>query len=112
MTPSKSIDWKNAQIHAIHEPTVGTFARAAVVANLLVAAIVVTVFSFFALKERALGALQLLLWLIPFVTVVVWSSASAIYVIFLVVDLFRALAQRLSSCSGKSAVWDDWLDAP
>ena len=112
MTPTKSTAWKNAEIGETPDPTIGTFARAAVIANLLVATLVVVVFSTFALKEHALGALQLLLWLVPFVTVVVWSSASAIYLMFLVAKLFRALARRLVSSSGKSMVWDAWLDSP
>jgi hypothetical protein len=78
MTLTELIDGKNAQIGEIPNPTIGVFAHAAVVANLLVAAIVVFVFSMIALKEHALGDLQLMLWLIPFVTVVVWTSASAI----------------------------------
>jgi hypothetical protein len=112
MTPTKSIDWKNVQISAIAEPTIGTFARAAVFANLMVATPVVIVFSIFALQERALGALQLALWLVPFETVVVWSSASAFFLIFLAAKLLCGLARRPISSSGKSAVWDDWLDTP
>jgi hypothetical protein len=112
MTRTRSIDWNKAKMSEIADPSIGLFARAAVVSNLLVAAIVAIVFSFFALKEHALGALQLLMWLIPFVTVVVWSSASAIYVMFLVAKLFRAVARRLVWSSGKSVVWDDWLDSP
>ena len=112
MTPTKSIDWKKGQISAIPEPTIRTFARAAVLANLLVAAPVLIVFSIFALQEHALGALQLVLWLVPFETVVVWTSAAAFYLMFLIAKLFRALAQRLFFSSGKSVVWDDWLDSP
>jgi hypothetical protein len=112
MTSTKSIDWKNVQISAIPEPTIGTFARAAILANLLVATPVAIVFSIFALQEHALGALQLVLWLVPFETVVVWSSASAFFLIFVVAKLFPALAQRLVWSSGKSVVWDDWLDNP
>jgi hypothetical protein len=112
MAPTRSIDWKKAEIGEIKDPTIGTFARAAIFANLLVVTIVVIVFSFFALKENAPRALQLLLWLIPFVTAVVWSSATAIYLMFLVAKLFRVFARRLVWSSGKPVVWDDWLDNP
>jgi hypothetical protein len=112
MTPTKSIDWKIVQIGAMTEPTIGTFARAAVLANLLVTTQVVIVFSIFALQEHALGALQLALWLVAFETVVVWSSASAFYLIFLVAKLLRTLAHRLVWSSGKSVVRDDWRDSP
>jgi hypothetical protein len=112
MTPTKSIDWKKAQINGVAEPTIGTFARAAVVANLLVVTIVVIVFSFFAFKEHALTTLRLLLWLIPLTTLAVWCSASAVYFTFLVAKLSDALAQRLFFSSSKSVLWDDWLDSP
>jgi hypothetical protein len=112
MTPTKSIGSKKAQISAIPKLTIGTFARAAVVANLLVVTIVVIVFSFFAFKEHALATLRLLLWLIPLVTLAVWCSASAVYFTFLAAKLFRALEQRLFWSSSKSVLWDDWLDSP
>jgi hypothetical protein len=112
MTPTKSIDWKPVQISAITVPTIGTFARAAVLANLLVTIQVVIVFSIAALQEHALGPLQLALWLVALETVVVWTSASAFYVIFLVAKLLRVSARRLVWASGKSVVRDDWLDSP
>ena len=112
MAPTKSIDWKKIQISAIPELTIGTFARAAVVANLLVVTIVVIVFSIFALKEHALAALHLLLWIVPLMTVAVWCSASAVYFMFLVAKLSDALAQWLFFSSGRSMLWDDWLDSP
>jgi hypothetical protein len=112
MAATKSIDWKNVQISAMPEPTIGLFAHAAVVANLLVVTIVVIVFSFFAFKEHALATLRLLLWLIPLVTLAVWCSASAVYFTFLAAKLFRALEQRLFGSSSKSVLWDDRLDSP
>ena len=67
-------------------------------------------------------------WLVPFVTLVVWTSAALLYIVPLaarqfgtlgrqLIDRFGTLGRRLierarSSPSGKSGVWDDWLDSP
>ena len=116
MVPTESIDKTSALQGAVPAPTVGTFIHAACVANLLVATVVLIVFSVVALNEHAGATLQLGLSLIPFVTLVVWISATVIYLVFraagLVATLKRLIGQARSSRSGKSCVWDDWLDSP
>ncbi len=116
MAPTKSIDKKNALEVAVPALTVGTFVRAAVVANLVVATLVLIVFTGMALGDHDRGAVRVGLWLVPFVTLVVWSSATVLYVVFraagLVATLKRLIGQARSSRSGKSCVWDDWLDSP
>ncbi len=109
----KSIDKTNAFKSAIAGPTIWTFVHAAVVANLVVAALVLVVFSAMALSEHR-GVLRMGLLLIPFVTLVVWCSASALYLVVraagLLGTLKRLIGQARSSPSGKPGIWDDWLD--
>jgi hypothetical protein len=50
--------------------------------------------------------------LIPFVTLVVWSSATVVYLVVRAAELLRTLKRRIGHArsSGKSGMWDDWLD--
>jgi len=106
----KTIARKNQRYGAV--PPVWLFVRAAIVANVSVGTLVFIEFTVMSLVDNDGKTFRLGLWLVPFVTVVVWSSASAIYLMFLVAELLRALAQRLVSSSSRSGVWDDWLDSP
>jgi len=116
MAPTKSIDGKNALEGAVPAPTIWTFVHAACVANLLVATLVLIVFSAMALGDHDCGAVHVGLWLVPFVTLVVWSSATVFYLIFraagLMATLKRLIGQARSSRSNESCLWDDWLDSP
>ena len=94
MVPTESIDKTSALQGAVPAPTVGTFIHAACVANLLVATVVLIVFSVVALNEHAGATLQLGLSLIPFVTLVVWISAT--------VDLSRISGCR-AGCNAQAA---------
>ncbi len=117
MAPPKSIDSQNALAGAISAPTPLTFARAAGLANLSVATLVFVEFSGIAIVNHDGAAFKMGLWLIPFVTLVVWSSASVLYLVFLTAGLLGTLWRRLIgptrfSPSGRSGLWDDWLDSP
>jgi hypothetical protein len=115
MTPTKSIDKTNSLKGAIPVPTIWEFVLAAVVANLLVATLVMVVFIAMALGGHR-GLFQLGLSLIPFVSLVVWSSAAVLYLKYRAAGLLRTLKRRIrharSSPAGKSGIWDDWLDIP
>jgi hypothetical protein len=67
MTPPKSIDKTTTLTGAIPDPTIWTFVHAAVVANLLVATLVLVVFLAMELGDQR-GVLRLGLSLIPLVT--------------------------------------------
>ncbi len=54
--------------------TVRTFARAASVANLLVGTLVFVQFSVMSLANRDGRAFKMGLWLVPFVTAVIWGK--------------------------------------
>ena len=117
MPPPKSIDRKNALKGAIPALTPWTFVRAAGAANLIVATLVLIDFSVIALGTHDGRAFQTVLWLVPFVTLVVWGTATVLYVVFLAARLLGTLERRLirparSSSSGMSGVWDHWLDSP
>jgi uncharacterized membrane protein YoaK (UPF0700 family) len=70
MTPTKSIDKTIALKCAVPNPTIWTFVHAAVVANLVVATLVLVVFIALAFNLHR-SVLLLGLLLIPFVTLVV-----------------------------------------
>jgi len=117
MAPQKSINRMNALKTAIPAPTLWSFVIAAGVANLLVATLVLVDFSAIALVTHDARSFQTVFWLVPFVTLVVWSSATVFYVVILAARLLGTLGRRLigparSSPSGKSGVWDHWLDSP
>ena len=115
MAPTKSIDKTKAFKSAIPDPGIWTFVHAAVVANLVVATLVLVAFIALALGVHR-SVLRLGLLLIPFVTLVVWSSATVLYLVVraggLLGTLKRLIGQARSSASGKSVIWDDWLDIP
>ena len=112
MPPTKSIEKTNALKDAIPEPTIWTFVHAAVVASLVMAAILLVVFSAIALGEHR-GAWQLGLLLIPFATLVVWNSATVLYLAFRAAGLLRTLKRLIGHArSSPSGIWDDWLDIP
>ena len=115
MALTKSIEKTNALRDSIPEPTIWTFVHAAVVASLVIATLLLVVFSALALGDHR-GVLQLGLSLIPFATLVVWISATALYLVFRAVGLLKTLKRLIgharSSPSGKSGIWDDWLDIP
>jgi len=114
MSLSKSINGKNARKRAIPAVSPRPFVRAAVVANLIVAAQVSVVFALFTYDGKSF---PYLLWLIPFVTLVVWGSATVLYLVPLASLWLGTFARRLigpvrSSPSRRSGVWDNWLDSP
>jgi hypothetical protein len=115
MAPTKSIDETNALEGAIPEPTIWTFVHAAVVANLLVATLLLVVFSVMALGGHR-DVLELGFLLIPIATLVIWGSATLLYLAFraagLLSTLKRLIAHPRSSPSGKSGIWEYWLDIP
>jgi hypothetical protein len=117
MASAKSIDKTYALQRVLPDPTIWTYVRAAVVASLVIDTQLMIVFG-----AAAFGGppffLQLALWLIPFATLVVWSSASVLYLCRkfraagLLGMLTRLIGDARSSPSGKSGLWDDWLDIP
>jgi hypothetical protein len=80
MAPQKSIDRKNALNAEIPDPTLGIFVRSASVANLLVATLVFIEFSALAIVNHDGKTFQLGLWLVPFVTLVIWGTAAVLFV--------------------------------
>ena len=113
MTPPKSIDKTTTLTGAIPDPTIWTFVHAAVVANLLVATLVLVVFIAMELGDHG-GVLRLGHSLIPFVTLVVWSSATVVYLVVRAIGLLGTLKRLIGHArsSAKSGMWDDWLDIP
>jgi hypothetical protein len=115
MAPTKSIDKTNALKGAIPDPTIWTFVHAAVVASLVIATLLLVVFSVMAFGDHR-GVFQLGLSLISFATLVIWSSATVLYLGFRAAGLLRRfrwlIGHARSSPSGKSGMWDDWLDIP
>ncbi len=114
MALSKSIDGKNARKGAIPAASPWPYVRGAAVANLIIA---MEVFFDYALLTYNGISFPYLLWLIPFVTLVVWGSAAVLYLMPLGSLWLGTIARRLvggfrSSPSGTSGVWDDWLDSP
>jgi hypothetical protein len=117
MALSKSIDGKNAVKGAIPAVSPWPFVRAAAVANLIVGTLVFFEAIAFAWSVRDGKVFAFALALIPFVTLVVWGSATVLYVVLLASRRLGTIARRLigparSSPSGRFGVWDDWLDMP
>jgi hypothetical protein len=117
MIDPKPNDKLNALGEAKSDLTPWTFVRAAGLANLLVATMVFVEFSGIALVQHDPKAFQMGLWLVPFVTLVIWTTAAVLYLLFLAPGALRALGRRLvarcrSSLSAGSGVWDEWLDSP
>jgi hypothetical protein len=98
--------------------TIGTIARAAGVANLIVGTLVFVEFSVISLVDRDGRDFKMGLWLVPFVTAVIWGTASVMCVVALTPRWLSMLGRRLIrgparySPLDRSGVWDDWLDSP
>jgi hypothetical protein len=116
MIPRKPNDRLDAGNGAWSDVTLWNFVRAAAVANLLVATLVFVEFSGFALVNHNPEDFRLGLWLIPFVTLVIWGTTTVFYLLTMALWGILALRRRLgrpgTSLSARSAVWDDWLDRP
>jgi hypothetical protein len=117
MAPPRSIDGKNVLQGAIPAVTPWTFIRAAGLANLLVATLVVIEFSVIALVQRDGRALHVGLCLVLFAMLVVCGASAVLGVVALTPGRLWRLGRRLigparSSPPDKSGVWDDWLDNP
>jgi hypothetical protein len=117
MIDPKPIDQFDALAGARDDLTPWNCARAAALANLLVATMVFAEFSVMSLVEHDPKAFRMALWLVPFVTVVIWASTAVIYLLALASRALRPLGRRLvgryrSFPSARSGVWDDWLDRP
>jgi hypothetical protein len=88
------------------------------VANLIVGTLVFVEFSVISLVNRDGKAFQMGLWLVLFVTVVIWGTASVMCVVALTPRWLSMLGRWLIggaarfSPSDRSGVWDDWLDSP
>jgi hypothetical protein len=97
--------------------TIGELARTAGVANLLVASLVLIEFSALALIDHDVKLFCVGLWLVSYVTLVVWCSAAVIGVAYFTPRWLGMLRRRLmgsvpSSPSDRFRLWDDWLDSP
>ncbi len=118
MALPKSIDRKKAPRGAMPALTSWNFVRAASLANLLVATLVFVEFSVIAIVNHDDRAFQLGLWLVPFVTLVIWGTAAVLCLLALAPRCLPTLGRRLiggpvrSPPSDRSGVWDDWLDSP
>jgi Cu/Ag efflux pump CusA len=116
MTQPKAIGEKSAVKREIPTPRIGTFARAASVANLIVGTLVFVEFSVISVVNRDGRGFQMGLWLVPFVTAVIWGTASVMCVVGLTPTWISMLGRWLiggaarSSPSARSGVWDHWLD--
>jgi hypothetical protein len=117
MIHPRSNDQFNTSDGARSDLTFWTSLRAAALANLLIAAPVLYGSCGIALVDHDPKTFQLGLWLVPFVTPVVWASAALLYVQEEAPRWLGALGRRLaarfrSPQSARSGVWDDWLDSP
>jgi hypothetical protein len=117
MAPPRSKNGKDDLKDADPDAKNGQFARTAGVANLLVASLVFIEFSTLALINHDFKLLLLGLWLVSYVTLVVWCSAAVIGVAYFTPRWLGMLRKRLmgtvrSSPSDRSELWDDWLDSP
>ena len=113
----KPNDKLNALGEAKSDLTPWAFVRSAALANLLVATMVFVEFSGIALFQHDPKAFRMGLWLVPFVTLVIWTTATVLFLLTLAPGALRALGRRLvalrrSSRSAGSGVWDEWLDSP
>src|SRR5262249_46601534 len=94
-----------------------TFMQAAGLANLIVGTMVFVEFSVIALVKHEPETFRLGLWLVPFLTLVIWVAAAVIYFLGLASRALRTLGRFLAGRSrspqpARSGVWDDWLDGP
>ena len=117
MSHAKPIDKLDIWDRARPEPTPWTFVRAAGLANLLVATMVVVEFSVIAWVDHDPKAFRFGLWAVPIVTLIIWATAAVLHFLELFTEALRALGRRLvgrhqSFPSVRSGVWDDWLDGP
>jgi hypothetical protein len=114
MTLQQSIDGKNALTVAIRALTPWAFVRAAGLASLLVVTIAFK--EFIAIDDGM--AFQVELVLVLYATlVIIWGAAAVLCVVALASRRLATVARRLigparSSSSGRSRVWDEWLDNP
>jgi hypothetical protein len=95
MAPRKSTDRKNGQKRAIPTLTIGTFVQAAIVANLLVGSLVFVEFSVMSLVNHHGIDSKMGLWLVLFVTVLIWGTASVMCVVALTPRWIAMLVQWL-----------------
>jgi hypothetical protein len=112
-----STDQFNASGGARSDSTFRTSLRAAVLANLLIAAPVLFGSCGIALVDHNPKALRMGLWFSAIVTPLVWASAALLYVQEEAPGWLRALERWLAARfrppqSARSGVWDDWLDGP
>ena len=117
MAPPRSNSSEDARKVTTPDVTIGTFARAAGVANLAVASLVFIEFSIIALVNHDGESFHFALWLVPFVTLVIWCSSAVICAAYFTPRWPGILWRRLigpvtSSPSDRSELWDDWLDNP
>jgi len=116
MALPESIDRKNAPRGAMPALTPWNFVRAAIVTNLTVAPLVFVEFSVISFINRDGKLFKIGLWLVPFVTLVIWGTAAVLFVLALaprwLCTLGRLIRPAWFSPSDKSGVWDDWLDSP
>lgn len=117
MSHSRPIDKLGALDGASSDLTLRNFAGAAALANLIVATMVFAEFSVIALAKHEPETFRLGLWLVPFVTVVIWVSTAVFYLLAVAWTSLGTLGRRLvgrhrSLPSARSGVWDEWLDRP
>jgi hypothetical protein len=117
MSHAKPIDKLDIWDRARPEPTPWTFVRAAGLANLLVATMVVVEFSVIAWVDYDPKAFRFGLWAVPIVTLITWATAAVLHFLESFTEALRALGRRLvggtrSFPSARRGVWDDWLDRP
>jgi hypothetical protein len=118
MAQPKALDQKSVVKREIPALTIGTFVQAAIVANLIVGTLVFVEFSVMSLVNRDGRDFKMGLWLVPFVTLVIWGTASVMCVVALIPRWLSMFGRWLigeparSSPSDKLGVWDDWLDSP
>ena len=97
--------------------TFWTSLRAAVLANLVIAAPVLFGSCGIALVDHDPKALRMGLWFVAIVTLLVWATAALVYLLELAPRSLRALGRWLAARFGspqlaRSGVWDEWLDSP